>query len=141
MKREIKFRGKRLDNGEWVYGDLLQIAGGRVIYGSRTDSDDIDASSSVAVMMRMDEVSLVDPATIGQFTGLRDANGKEIYEGDIIQMSCHKHDLGIVKWRNECSAFTIQEKGKLRWWYMMGGKNKVVGNIYDNSELLKGGKQ
>ena len=66
MNREIKFRGKRIDNGEWVYGYLA-------------DEDYINDINSI------DLSSIeVDRDTIGQFTGLFDKNGKEIYEGDIL---------------------------------------------------------
>lgn len=65
MKREIKFRGKRLNNGEWVYGDLR------------------DTGYNTTITNRMHYV--VDPETVGQFTGLKDRSGKEIYEGDIIR--------------------------------------------------------
>lgn len=65
---------------------------------------------------------------------------RRFFDGDILRMSIQKDDLGVVKWRNESSAFTIQEKGKLRWWYLSDGKYEVVGNIHDNPELLKGGQ-
>lgn len=130
MKRVIKFRGKRIANGEWVYGSLLVWP---------------DGDSNICVPNGCEEITVsltkheIAPSTVGQFTGLYDANGKEIYEGDILRMSCRKDDLGIVKWENEAAAFTIREKGKLRWWYLINRHYELVGNIHDNPELLKGG--
>ena len=126
--RKIKFRGKRLDNGEWAYGDLRQENSGRKVIMTNLstwgdNADDIEPYG---------EDVYVYPDTVGQFTGLCDAQGKEIYEGDILRMSYRKDDLGVVKWRNEKSAFTIQEMGKLRWWYLMDRKDEIVGNIHDN---------
>lgn len=73
MDRDIKFRGKRADNGEWVYGDLLRIGGGCIIYfGSKneTQTPNIPNSSPVAVELFNDEIAVVIPDTVSQFTGL-----------------------------------------------------------------------
>lgn len=141
MKREIKFRGKRLDNGQWVYGDLLHIVGGCVIYhGSQTESDLIEDRPNLAVELYMDEVSPVDLDTVGQFTGLFDSNGMEIYEGDILRISISKDGIAEVRWNTKCAMLVEQMKNSSQW-YNLEGRKEIIGNIYDNPDLLKGGNQ
>lgn len=140
MNREIKFRGKRLDNSGWLYGYLREIWG-------ESESNFVIAPAKrfeACGYTDMDE-DYVDSDTIGQFTGLHDKNGKEIYEGD------------ILKWdKYETSKhFQIEyNHGGFGYWYygefyLLGGNPnfsfkpfnkdkdfKVIGNIYDNPELL-----
>lgn len=121
--REIKFRGKRLDNGEWVYGDLH----------IRTPFPHIHSEIDYSRLK-------IDPHTVGQFTGLHDKNGKEIYERDIVAIA----DVikGYVRynaryWRYEIAA----ADEPLETERIPSGRPEecwmVMGNIHDNPELLK----
>lgn len=158
MKRQIIFRGKRLDNGEWVYGDLLHMAGGCLIYfGDDTDttSPDIERNCPIAVEFFKDEIAVVSSKTVGQFTGLLDRNGTEIYEGDIIHLNDEEFELehgnGIVVFLDrDCGG---RPCGGL--WYVEDadedsntntslydlwqcGEIEIIGNRFDNPDLLNG---
>lgn len=128
--RTIKFRGKRTDTGEWICGDLLTSNGTEC---EISDWNDI-------VYSRYD----VDPETIGQFTGLLDKNGKEIYEGDILRVT---DDNIEESWKSEVEQKGIIEVNGCDYDYTLiewADDNltfEVIGNIHDNPELLKGGKE
>ena len=148
MGRIIKFRGKRIDNGEWKYGDLLHIVGGCVIYhGSQKESELIEDRPNLAIELYMDEVSPVTPGTVGQFTGLHDKNGKETYEDDILRVYDRERYFNIVvKWSEETMAFMACDcngnQSPLSWFSNLISpmyEIEIIGNIYDNPELLKGG--
>ena len=125
--REIIFRGKRIDNGEWAYGYYTEWSAGAT--GSVIETDDYDHS--------------VDPETVGQYTGLQDKNGKEIYEGDIVRRTCDligaEHDglTGIVIY--ECAMFMLEsfdgKDGRGLWDDVQ--ELEVLGNIYEFPELCE----
>ena len=94
MKREIKFKAKRLDNGEWVKGDLIHSTS---YVGISYPSD---VFSDVPIVHR------VNPATVCQFTGLTDSKGKEIWEGDIVN---DNYDLLCIN--NLYEVVYIEEEG------------------------------
>ena len=124
MKREIKFRGQRVDNGEWVYGDHHHRAGG-IQCIIRMEPDD----NGKAVYI----VHQVDPDTVGQFTGLLDKNGKEIYFDDIVR---NKYgDIGCVIWFSDWSLRVDWGGGDIHFIDPEWGL-EVIGNIHDNPELL-----
>ena len=79
--REIKFRGKRLDNGEWEYGDLLQYDDGSVCIGVHSKNYTDDGFN----VGQYHHIAPVNEDTVGEYTGLKDRKGIAIYEGDVIR--------------------------------------------------------
>ena len=127
--REILFRAKRIDNGEWVEGDLSYL-----IHNKEKmyvfPADGLDSADRYEV----------NPETLCQYTGLKDKNGNRIWEKDIV-----KHDIsdtiGTVRWYQEDYAgwcvddVMIDEQ---QFTDEMWDECEVIGNVYDNPELLKG---
>ncbi len=128
MAREILFRGKRTDNGEWIEGTLYQIAD--------------DLNPFIMLKNRHAESHEVDANTVGQYTGLTDKNGKRIFEGDIAKYT-NKDGTAVfyeVVWDNEFSALMFRLIGGWSGVFMAGMNERVevIGNIHDNPELLNG---
>jgi len=145
--RETKFRGKtKEEEGKWVYGDLLQPINGKKFIWDRYVVDDF-----------VDDVVEVIPETVGQFIGIKDAEGKEIYEGDIVRKTSIEYDyygnehktewLGVVKYI--APKFIYKGVDVVKYitpkliykgvddFYLAGTAGfVVVGNIYENPELL-----
>lgn len=128
--REILFRGKRLDNGEWVEGVYFP--------------ENIECLATIFHGELNTLGDYVDPATVGQFTGLDDKNGRRIFEGDLCLCDRHINDsfdktvfeisfdplrgyYGESNWGNEFDADSFE-------------MCEVIGNIHDNPELLEGGQ-
>lgn len=119
MNREILFRGRRLDNDEWVYGNLQQQA---------VKNEEWYITSITAPFNEfLNESHIIDSKTVGQYTGLKDKNGKKIFDGDILKSYYDKP--GIVKWNNEIGAFQIKgiPSQTMKRCYQM----EVIGNIFD----------
>ena len=137
--REILFRGKRLDNGEWVYGSFCMDA--REQFNGLCGVDGfIRLYDKAKGKMQTYEV---DRETVGQYTGLKDKNGKRIFEGDIVEgadFTAEDGGYGVVSFDdgafeiigNNCCG-TFHEN----YW---GRDFEVIGNVHDNPELLKGGE-
>jgi len=127
MTDRYLFRGKRIDGGEWVIGHLAMWECGRSeIWGHEKNNE----------LYRF----IIDPATIGQCTGLYDKNDSLIFEGDIILLSGKREVEGIVIWKAGQAGFLIAVAGKPIYAVVMARMSgEIVGNIHDNPELLPEG--
>ena len=133
--REILFRGKRADNGQWVYGFYAQeLQGQHYILADEGDFYD-------GPMLTMVEII---PETVGQYTGLKDKNGVKVFDGDVVEC--------ISTW-DKANMVAIFEDGEYRLvlcdkyknytpgsgYYSIGCFDKnIIGNIHDNPELMDG---
>lgn len=146
--REISFRGKRLDNGEWVYGYVFDddsvfqkrfFVGALVVTDAKGTTDDV-----FDIGINFFEV---DSSTVGQYTGLTDKNGVKIFDGDILRVNepefipvsgvvrFGEYDFNVgffVEWLND----RIFYRHDIRYW-VERPYCAVRGNIHDNPELLK----
>lgn len=126
--RDILFRGKSVETGEWEYGDLVHFRGSKLIY--------IHTTYGEAEIYRE-----VGPDTVGQYTGFIDINKEKIFEGDIlkakrINFGIDKDLLGVVFWDAVDGRYYLETVND---WYVMDDideKAKIVSNKWDNPELL-----
>lgn len=129
MKRIVKFRGKEIKSDEWVYGSLTTYPNGRCEIVVFDDSEILEYE--------------VDVESVGQFTGLHDKDGKEIYEGDVITQY-----LVLPNYRNARRGQVVFDKlwrfvllSERRLYHLFGDglTQEVIGNIHDNPNLLTNG--
>lgn len=140
MKREILFRGKEIKTGKWIEGDLLRMGGHSFIFPDPAP--------------RGFNSYEVDPETVGQFAGVKDKNGTRIFEGDVIECLDSFDDpiRHRVEFRPEKGYFALfLIKGGDPWAIKVGNPDVgyicqshindwskyIIGNIYDNPEMLK----
>ena len=142
--REILFRGKRTDNGEWVHGNLVRGCDEKYAYIVEFGNKE----------MCRNYVN-INPDTIGQYTGLTDKNGKRIFEGDMINPFDDEIDKMVVEFRfgqfllclygerGYMAEYGWEEEGNYGCFEAeplstYGDDIEVIGNIHDNPELLRG---
>lgn len=163
IMREILFRGKRLDNGEWVEGFLA-----RTTLGSTIIVNEVEEYSCGCCIGIGSANFEVDPSTVGQYTGLIDKNGVNIFEGDIVDLfgmkgkvvqECGAFGIGFMKTIdydlleskipfNNSANFCFNDNFISLWevfWNYEQDDNplydvEIIGNIHDNPELLEGGE-
>ena len=131
MKREIIFRGKDIETGEWVYGFLYHYLDDNSCYIEFTDENGDDIGCRA------------DPETVGQYTGLKDKNGIKIFEGDILSCQVYTNtderenysvyfDNGMFLLKDPKEPMSIILIENVKFFDC-----EVIGNIYDNYELLE----
>jgi uncharacterized phage protein (TIGR01671 family) len=133
--RPIKFRGKAISNGKWVYGFPF-IRDKNIIF----ILDDSWSKQTLRGEEWIFSITRIKPETLGQFTGLHDKNKKEIYEGDVLTDFEEKDFICIIKWEDNrghwaCYDYKNRYIG-FAFEYIANGL-EVIGNIYENPELLR----
>ena len=133
--REILFRAKRADNGEWVEG---YFAIGKWYLDEKERHAILPIDLCFYPHCEINEWIEIDPETVCQYTGLTDKNGKRIWENDIVKIGANT----LVRWSKKYAGWCLVQRG---WMYehffgeaIDERDCEVVGNIFDNPELLKG---
>lgn len=124
--RDIKFRGKRTDNGEWVYGYVYR-------YGWTGEEETCIIVPYYGGALYSIEV---DPETVGQYTNLKDKNGTKIFEGDIVLLKGYDEPYQVVFDESCFQVYSDSVRYAMDNFYDY--EIEVIGNIYDNPELLGG---
>lgn len=133
--REILFRGKRTDNGEWVEGYYYKAK----YYRTNGELCDYITVPNLDEYIIPSPKYVVDASTIGQYTGLKDKNGINIFEGDIVKRVWYnKMSIYQIVYDNGLASFIGQAGMEYTTFDYDSEEFEVIGNIYDNPELLGG---
>ena len=143
--REILFRGKRIDNGEWAEGYLYASnISGCFILQTQTRHRRLK-TGGMELFDRLITIE-VDGTTVGQYTGLTDKNGTKIFEGDIVRDNAVWHE-GEIQIKSHVNIVGVDKGCWImfhdKWWdflYTNASDAEIIGNIYDNPELIEGEK-
>ena len=139
MEDRYLFRGKRIDNGEWVIGNCIDdgVTGQVFIH---TVGNSVNESDKVGEEGCLQFVAFeVAPSTICQCTGLKDKNGKLVWENDIVEYRDCTTERYVVAYENDKACFEYQQYGCsiMNFDEMSSVEVEVVGNVFDNPELLE----
>ena len=127
--REILFKAKRIDNGEWVEGSYLYCKGAKTV--SFLNEHYILVFDGYGVSWVK-----IDKDTLCQYTGLTDKNGNKIWENDVVRLD---EDIYIVTWEEADAMFALEDVGVIEHFGNADSKwCEVIGNTFDNPELMKG---
>ncbi|HDI0501216.1 TPA: hypothetical protein PJ488_001511 [Listeria innocua] len=133
--REIEFRGKRIDNGEWVYGNLMQFEDSATFI---FPDERKGASTLTYAHFIINNMHAIDEKTIGQYTERQDINNNKIFEKDIA--TCQFFDkkiTGLIEFIEYMWA--VNDRKNQRLYQLNEVSNiEVIGNIHENPELLEG---
>ena len=147
MEDRYLFKAKRIDNGEWVEGYLIYSK--KDCYICEKPYECMDEYSSLnGQSYGFGGFKLVDPSTICQCTGLKDKNGKLIWENDIVKFDIYYYEnlesstISQIKWCNDLCALSLVVndkgiRGTLGHLMDLNKEIEVIGNIFDNPELLE----
>lgn len=132
--REIIFRGKTLDKGEWVYGNLITDDNDVYILTQENLSRGIDIGGWIDGVQSCEVI----PETVGQYTGLKDKNDKKIFEHDIVRIAVGGiYDNHVVSYDKENARFVVGDID-FTMVRIFSPKIEIIGDIHDNPELLEG---
>ncbi|OBW61980.1 YopX family protein [Dehalococcoides mccartyi] len=149
--RDIKFRGKRISDGKWVYGYPLDLGINGFEILVVTETDELDENGDISFLHAIERIE-VNCETVGQCIGKQDKSNNDIYEGDICQILWQIDDEG-GKPDTVITAQITFEGGSFwfrgidynvcdcNWHFYDRSDIEVIGNIYDNPELLEEAKQ
>ena len=135
--REILFRGKRKDNDEWVEGYYARKGVDKDTFKHFICVMTFNVNGNTySSMFYLTDIEVI-PETVGQYTGLKDKNGKKIFEHDIVRIAvCGTYDNYVISYDKENARFVVGDTGFTFWSYI-STKIEVIGNIHDNPELLQ----
>lgn len=140
MEDRYLFKAKRIDNGEWITGYLLVKK--KDFYICEKPYECMDEYSSLnGQSYGFGCFKFVDPPTICQCTGLKDKNGKPIWENDIVVYRDFTEEKYVIAWKQDEACFEYQQYGCsiMNFEQLSGCEVEVIGNIFDNPELLEVG--
>ena len=135
MKDRYLFKAKRIDNGEWVTGQYVK---GLDMYDKEVHLI-FEPATILYSSGETDGWSEIDPATICQCTGLKDKNGKLIWENDIVVCRDFTEEKYVIAWKQDEACFEYQQYGCsiMNFEQLSGCEVEVIGNIFDNAGLLE----